>query len=75
MLSYQLTTSIKDQQSMACWLYSKSKLANVQFTVGLTKRLEIYPFMKTMSLHPGVVNSEFLANSKGWNMFNIFKTC
>ncbi len=35
--------------------YKKSKLANVQFTMGLANRLGSYPNIKAMSLHPGVV--------------------
>jgi NAD(P)-dependent dehydrogenase (short-subunit alcohol dehydrogenase family) len=39
--------------------YSKSKLANVQFTVGLADRLSKYPHIKAMCLHPGIVDSDF----------------
>jgi NAD(P)-dependent dehydrogenase (short-subunit alcohol dehydrogenase family) len=37
--------------------YSKSKLANVQFTVGLADKLTKYPNIKAMSLHPGIVDT------------------
>ncbi len=39
--------------------YSNSKFANVLFTVGLADRLSKYPHIKTASLHPGIVDSNF----------------
>ena len=37
--------------------YSKSKLANVQFTVALADKLSKYPNIKAMCLHPGIVDT------------------
>lgn len=56
-------------------IYSKSKLANVQFTVGLADRLSKYPNIKTMSLHPGVVDSDFAARTPCCSLLGIFKVC
>jgi NAD(P)-dependent dehydrogenase (short-subunit alcohol dehydrogenase family) len=39
--------------------YSDSKFANVLFTNGLNQRLAKYPHIKTASLHPGVVSTNF----------------
>jgi retinol dehydrogenase 12 len=44
-------------------VYSKSKLANVMFTVSLADKLSNRPNMKAMSLHPGVVASDFYSGS------------
>lgn len=53
--------------------YSKSKLANVQFTVGLADRLSKYPNIKAMSLHPGIVNSDFAERTPCCSFLGIFK--
>jgi retinol dehydrogenase-14 len=53
--------------------YSKSKLANVQFTVGLADRLSKYPNIKAMSLHPGVVDSDFATRTPCCSLLGIFK--
>jgi hypothetical protein len=37
--------------------------------------MEKYPFIKTMSLHPGVVNTDILNNSKRCHNFHLFFTC
>jgi len=44
--------------------YSDAKLANVLFTLGLTKHLPSN--IKTFVLHPGVVRTGFANNSSGW---------
>jgi len=44
--------------------YADAKLANVLFTMGLTKHLP--PNIKTFVLHPGVVRTGFANNSSGW---------
>ena len=53
--------------------YSKSKLANVQFTVGLAERLTKYPHIKVMCLHPGIVDSEFAVRTPFCSLLGIFK--
>ena len=47
-------------------------MANVQFTVGLANRLSKYPNIKTASLHPGVVASDFYSGSC---LLKFFKCC
>jgi NAD(P)-dependent dehydrogenase (short-subunit alcohol dehydrogenase family) len=56
-------------------VYSRSKLANVQFTVGLAERLTKYPHIKAMCLHPGVVDSEFGTGITGLGCFKCFCCC
>jgi NAD(P)-dependent dehydrogenase (short-subunit alcohol dehydrogenase family) len=53
--------------------YSKSKLANVQFTVGLADRVTKYPNIKVMSLHPGIVDSDFASRTPFCSLIGIFK--
>lgn len=43
--------------------YGKSKLANVMFTVSLADKFLNRPNIKAMSLHPGVVASDFYSGS------------
>jgi short-subunit dehydrogenase len=52
--------------------YSKSKLANVQFTIGLTEKLSKFPNIKAMSLHPGIVASDFAASAPCCSLISIF---
>jgi NAD(P)-dependent dehydrogenase (short-subunit alcohol dehydrogenase family) len=40
--------------------YKKSKFFNVLFTVELKRKMEKYPNIKTFSLHPGVVATDFV---------------
>ena len=70
--------NIKQDQGEYDYLaqYSRSKLANVQFTVALAKRLEAHNVknVKTVSLHPGVVDSGFYQNTTKWYA-PLVKTC
>jgi NAD(P)-dependent dehydrogenase (short-subunit alcohol dehydrogenase family) len=52
--------------------YCRSKLANVQFTVGLAEKISKYPNVKTMSLHPGLVETGFGPDS---TIVKFFKCC
>jgi retinol dehydrogenase 12 len=53
--------------------YSKSKLANVQFTVALAERLTKYPNIKVMCLHPGIVDSAFATRTPFCSPLGLFK--
>lgn len=57
------TTLLDDPKCERGWsslnVYEKSKLANVLFTTELADRLTNHKNIKTVSLHPGIVNSEF----------------
>ncbi len=53
--------------------YSKSKLANAQFTVGLAERVTKYPNIKVMCLHPGIVDSDFATRTPFCSLLGIFK--
>lgn len=53
--------------------YSKSKLANVHFTVGLAERISKYPHIKIMCLHPGIVDSDFAARTPCCSLLGFFK--
>lgn len=55
--------------------YNKSKLANVQFTVGLADKLSKHPNIKTMSLHPGLVDSNFFTETSCCSIFRMMKIC
>lgn len=55
--------------------YGKSKLANVMFTVGLADKLTNRPNIKTASLHPGVVASDFYSGSCLMKFFRCFCCC
>lgn len=50
--------------------YCKSKLANVMFTTALADRLTKFKHIKTASLHPGVVDSQF---GRGHCMIDCFR--
>lgn len=53
--------------------YSKSKLANVLFTVGLADRLSKYPHLRTVCLHPGIVDSDFASRVECCSLLGCFK--
>ena len=53
--------------------YSKSKLANVMFSVSLADKLSNRKNIKAVSLHPGIVASEFYNN--GSCLLKFFKCC
>ena len=55
--------------------YNKSKLANVMFTVSLAEKLKNTPKIKAMSLHPGVVASDFYSTSKCMACFKCLICC
>ena len=55
--------------------YGKSKLANVMFTVSLADRLKNNSTIKAMSLHPGVVASDFYSSSKLMSCFKCLCCC
>jgi NAD(P)-dependent dehydrogenase (short-subunit alcohol dehydrogenase family) len=58
--SFHLGSKLSSSDDLSCERpfdsidqYKLSKLANVQFTVGLSEKLIKYPNIKTVSLHPG----------------------
>jgi len=55
--------------------YTKSKLANVMFTSALADRLSSHKHIKTASLHPGIVDSEFGTGVSGITCFKCFCCC
>jgi retinol dehydrogenase 12 len=55
--------------------YGRSKLANVMFTVSLADRLSNRPSIKAMSLHPGVVASDFYSGSCAMRFFRCCCCC
>lgn len=74
--SADTSLDISSQQGFGSFSnYAKSKLANVQFTVGLAERLTKYPNIKVMSLHPGVIDSDFGTGITGVGCFKILCCC
>ena len=67
---------VKDMDCSKDWgsmdSYAKSKLANVMFAVSLADKLSNRPNMKAVSLHPGVVASDFY---NGSCILKFFKCC